>query len=233
MGRREERRRGPARGRGRPSPGFAQVENEVLRDPGLSIGARLCYALLRSYGWSDPEAHPSEERLAADLGRSVRRVRDYLGELEAAGLIEVRRRGPGRTNLYVFTEPDRQRIAGHELPAATCCRQDRQQVADQDRQRTAAKEHPEEEHSLNNTQAENQEGRGGRLDPEVLELVPEDEQQAALLSGGTAALLNRKLREMAARDPEGFERNASELVRRGWIGEPFADRIRQEADAGG
>ena len=34
------------------------------------------------------------------MGMSVSRVNDFIKELEAAGLIEITRRGQGRTNLY-------------------------------------------------------------------------------------------------------------------------------------
>ena len=34
------------------------------------------------------------------MGMSVSRVNEYIKELEAAGLIEIKRRGQGRTNLY-------------------------------------------------------------------------------------------------------------------------------------
>ena len=34
------------------------------------------------------------------MGMSVSRVNEFIKELEAAGLIEIKRRGQGKTNLY-------------------------------------------------------------------------------------------------------------------------------------
>ena len=34
------------------------------------------------------------------MGMSVSRVNEYIKELEAAGLVDITRRGQGKTNLY-------------------------------------------------------------------------------------------------------------------------------------
>ena len=42
----------------------------------------------------------NSERLAADMGMSQSRVSEFIKELEGAALIEITRRGQGKTNLY-------------------------------------------------------------------------------------------------------------------------------------
>lgn len=86
--------------------GFTQVENDVLRDAAnLSPMARFTYTILRSYGWQDAVCWPGLARLSRDIGRSEKKVREYIRELEGAGLIGKKRRGQGNTNTYRFNKP--------------------------------------------------------------------------------------------------------------------------------
>lgn len=86
--------------------GFTQVENAVLRDSAnLSPMARLTYTMLRSYGWQDQVCWPGMKRLCEDVGHGETKVREYLKELENAGLILKKRRGLNRSNVYRFTRP--------------------------------------------------------------------------------------------------------------------------------
>jgi len=80
--------------------GFTQVPNFILRNPGLSVGAKVVYAMFLSYAWHDKLCFPGQDRLAQDIGMTRVRVTQLTGELERAGLIEIRRRGLGKTNLY-------------------------------------------------------------------------------------------------------------------------------------
>ena len=43
---------------------------------------------------------PGQLKLAEDMGAGERSVRTYLKELEAAGILEIKQRGLGKTNLY-------------------------------------------------------------------------------------------------------------------------------------
>ena len=43
-----------------------------------------------------------QDRLAKDMGMTRPRVTQLIGELEQAGLIEIERRGQGKTNLYTI-----------------------------------------------------------------------------------------------------------------------------------
>ncbi len=82
--------------------GFTQVPNFILRDPSLTLGAKMTYAMFLSYAWNDDYCFPGQERLAKDIGVVERSVRTYLNELKACGLLEVEQRGLGKTNLYTL-----------------------------------------------------------------------------------------------------------------------------------
>lgn len=80
--------------------GFTMVPNFILTNKDLSVGAKLAYAMLLKYAWSDSAVYPGQQRLAVDMGAGERSVRTYLKELEEAQLLEVTQRGLGKTNLY-------------------------------------------------------------------------------------------------------------------------------------
>jgi biotin operon repressor len=82
--------------------GFTQLPNFILRDSTLSIGAKTTYALFLSYAWHNALCFPGQEKLAKDIGMSIGSVNAFIKELEACGLIEIERRGQGRTNLYTI-----------------------------------------------------------------------------------------------------------------------------------
>jgi biotin operon repressor len=83
--------------------GFTQVPNFILRDPKLSIGAKLTYAMFLSYAWQNDRCFPGQERLADDIGMARSSVTAFIGELESHGFIAIQRRGQGKTNLYTVT----------------------------------------------------------------------------------------------------------------------------------
>jgi hypothetical protein len=80
--------------------GFTQVPNFVLTKKEISVGAKLAYAMLLKYAWNNDACFPGQVKLAEDMGAGERSVRTYLKELEAAGLLEIKQRGLGKTNLY-------------------------------------------------------------------------------------------------------------------------------------
>src|SRR4051794_16988343 len=82
--------------------GFTQVPNFILKDPKLSMGAKVAYAMFLSYAWNNDYCFPGQERLAEDMGMSRPRVSQFIGELEKSGLISIQRRGQGKTNLYTI-----------------------------------------------------------------------------------------------------------------------------------
>ena len=82
--------------------GFSQLPNFILKNPAISIGAKVVYAMFISYAWHNNLCFPGQNRLAADIGMGVASVNRFVKELEKFGLIEITRRGQGKTNLYTI-----------------------------------------------------------------------------------------------------------------------------------
>jgi biotin operon repressor len=82
--------------------GFTQIPNFILRNSDISIGAKTTYSLFLSYAWHNNYCFPGQETLAQSLGMSIGSVNAFIKELEACGLIEIMRRGQGKTNLYTI-----------------------------------------------------------------------------------------------------------------------------------
>lgn len=115
--------------------GFTQMPNIVLRNPRLSHGVKVAYALLLSYAWQADEAHPGQMLLGDHLGIGERQVRNLIRELEDLGLITTEQRGLGRTNVYWIEDPGSHEVlealTGHQLPTRpeTSNRSDRSSVS--------------------------------------------------------------------------------------------------------
>jgi len=80
--------------------GFTQVPNFLLKSSKLSSGDKMTFAMLLSYAWQNDYCFPGQERLAKDMGLDQRSVRRHLKSLQGAGLLEIQRRGQGKTNIY-------------------------------------------------------------------------------------------------------------------------------------
>src|SRR5262249_1740751 len=80
--------------------GFTQVPNHVLESEKISPGAKLTYAMLLKYAWQNDFCFPGQDRLAKDMGVSLRSTNAYVQELEKNNFIHVTRRGQGKPNLY-------------------------------------------------------------------------------------------------------------------------------------
>lgn len=80
--------------------GFTQVPNFLLKSRTLSSGDKMAFAMLLSYAWQNDYCFPGQARLGVDLGLDERNVRRHLKSLEAAGLLTIKRRGQGKTNIY-------------------------------------------------------------------------------------------------------------------------------------
>jgi len=57
---------------------------------------------LLSYAWGKDRCFPGQETLAHDVGAGKRSVIRYLQELQEVGLLEIKRRGLGLTNVYIL-----------------------------------------------------------------------------------------------------------------------------------
>ena len=84
--------------------GFVVLPRVVLLNKELSTGAKLTYGGLLHFAWQEGSCFPGQERLATSIGVSRQSVNAYLRELEAAGFISIRRRGLGKTNIYVIED---------------------------------------------------------------------------------------------------------------------------------
>lgn len=115
--------------------GFTSIPNRILRNGQISLGSRMCYAMLLSYAWQDNFCFPAQLRLAEDLGIGERTVRQYLNELRDGGLITWKQRGLNLPNVYrilklpALVSPSGN---GHPGPAKSAA-PDRQDTSGQDR----------------------------------------------------------------------------------------------------
>jgi hypothetical protein len=82
---------------------FVQTPVSVVRCRTLTPVQKTTYDVLCSYADATGTAYLGQARLAAEVGCSERTVRDAVHILVAAGLVAVRRRGQGLTNLYHLT----------------------------------------------------------------------------------------------------------------------------------
>ncbi len=80
--------------------GFTQVPNFLLKSNKLSAGDKMTFAMLLSYAWQNDYCFPGQVRLGQDLGLHETNVRKHLKSLEANGLLTIKRRGQGKTNIY-------------------------------------------------------------------------------------------------------------------------------------
>lgn len=60
---------------------FGIVSHEIISDPELSTQAKALYALLCCYADKNRQCYPTKNRLADELGVSVKTVKRYLSEL--------------------------------------------------------------------------------------------------------------------------------------------------------
>ena len=82
--------------------GFTQVPNLLLRNPTLSANAKIIYAQLLSYAWTNGYCYPGQVRMANDIGSTKSTVNRAILELQEKGWLEVDKRGQGRTNIYTL-----------------------------------------------------------------------------------------------------------------------------------
>ena len=80
--------------------GFTQVPNFLFDIKELSFGARIVYSKFLQYAWSNDFCFTGQERLAEEIGCTRVRVTQFVKELQQQGLVEVTRRGQGKTNVY-------------------------------------------------------------------------------------------------------------------------------------
>lgn len=129
--------------------GFTAVPNRILENNGLTLGARMTYAMLLKYAWQRDFCFPAQERIAADLGVTDRSVRTFLNELRDATIITWKQQGLNRPNIYYILKlPQRTPATAHgQSGSEDSSGLERQQISVQGRQPASNKEH-----STKNTQ---------------------------------------------------------------------------------
>jgi DNA-binding MarR family transcriptional regulator len=91
--------------------GFTQISNAVLRCyPELSDGEKMTYAVLKSFAYVGPETFVGEETLARARDVTVSTISRHLNRLIEVGLVRVRRRGQGKTNIWIITRIPRDKL---------------------------------------------------------------------------------------------------------------------------
>lgn len=79
---------------------YSKISTAFMRDPRYSCTVKALYVLLLGYAVQFVEVCPGQARLCKELDISEKTLRAAIGVLEAAGLLVVRRRGQGLTNVY-------------------------------------------------------------------------------------------------------------------------------------
>ena len=82
--------------------GFTQIPNYVLKKENISSTEKIIYAMLLSYAWHNDRVFPGQDRLAKDLKITRRTVNGAIKGLCKSGLLEITRRGLGKTNIYIL-----------------------------------------------------------------------------------------------------------------------------------
>ena len=79
--------------------GYIQLSRYIL-DLRISNNAKLLYAFLLDFAWNNNFCWPGQEKLAKCMNLGRMQINRLTGELEKAGLVGIKRRGLGKTNLY-------------------------------------------------------------------------------------------------------------------------------------
>jgi len=122
--------RGPAVVHSNPisQAGFTMIPNAVVLDERISLGAKMTYGYLKHLAWSTKSdaVESALTTLCRDLAISENTARGYVRELSTIGLVETRRRGLGKPNIYVVHEP------GVEIEPPQDLRDGNADIADQE-----------------------------------------------------------------------------------------------------
>lgn len=82
--------------------GFTQVPNFILKNKDLGVGEKLTFSMLLSYVWNNDCCFPGQETLAKDMGVTRQSVNIFIQSLQRKGFLTIKRRGLGKTNIYVI-----------------------------------------------------------------------------------------------------------------------------------
>lgn len=84
--------------------GFGVAPWIIMRNPKIPHYLKPLYINLLSYAWYEAECFPGQERLAEELGVNTRTTKRHLRELKDIGLLDWKRRGLNKTNVYYLLD---------------------------------------------------------------------------------------------------------------------------------
>jgi len=89
-------------------PGFIQVPIAVYHSTELSDGAFKTYCMLKKHhNFEDPlGTFPSINRIAQLRNKTMRTIHKHVKELKRHGFITVMSGGKGKSNRYIFKDPE-------------------------------------------------------------------------------------------------------------------------------
>jgi DNA-binding transcriptional regulator YhcF (GntR family) len=89
-------------------PGFIQVPIAVYHSAELSDGAFKTYCMLKKHhNFEDPlGTFPSINRIAQLRNKTMRTIHKHVKELKRHGFITVMSGGKGKSNRYIFKDPE-------------------------------------------------------------------------------------------------------------------------------
>ena len=89
-------------------PGFIQVPIAVYHSAELSDGAFKTYCMLKKHhNFQDPlGTFPSINRIAQLRNKTARTIHKHVKELKRHGFITVMSGGKGKSNRYIFKDPE-------------------------------------------------------------------------------------------------------------------------------
>lgn len=80
------------------------VPEAMLSYRGLKANAKLLYGQLCRYAGKNGDCHPSQARLARDMGLTVSGINGLLAQLVSEGFIKREAPGPDRVRRYDYDE---------------------------------------------------------------------------------------------------------------------------------
>jgi biotin operon repressor len=83
---------------------FTSIPNSIVRDKELPNYLFRTLVALKSYGYGENLAFPSQRRVANDLGVSRETINRHVKKLKDIGYLKTRRRGYSKSNEYIICD---------------------------------------------------------------------------------------------------------------------------------
>jgi hypothetical protein len=128
---------------------YIQLPQTLIKDQSISDGALRLYSVLLIYCRQKLTAWPGQEKLANDMGRSVRQVHNLLSQLRAIGLVDWQQNGQSSNKYHIYKVPLVQRWREAESPdRKNISTLDRKDISTLDRKLISTESHELEQHEL-------------------------------------------------------------------------------------